>query len=190
MFGAMNAPLKIPELSSADTQHPAVVKLLEVLHPQVLIIQQQSQTLEALKGALHRLHEEIAHLKQHKGQPKIRPSPLEDPRSKDDSPKAGKRPGSAKRRKTEQLAIHETRYLAVKEVPPGSTFKGYQAYTVQDIEIQPHKVRYLIERWATPTGATLRGALPAAVQESHFGPTLVSYILPADLAVIPGLESV
>jgi len=42
----MNALIKIPELSPANTQHPAVVKLLEVLHQQVLIIQQQGQTID------------------------------------------------------------------------------------------------------------------------------------------------
>jgi len=177
MFCGMNAPIKIPELSSSDTQHPAVVKVLEVLHQQVLIIQQQGQTIDDLKAEIHRLHEEIAHLKQHKGKPKIRPSQLEDSRPKECSGEAGQRPGSAKRSKTAQLEIHETRYIAAKEVPPGSTFKDYQEYTVQDIEIKPHNVRYLIERWETPDGALLRGALPAAIQGRHFGPTLVSYIL-------------
>ena len=166
----MNAPLTIPDLSSADIQHPAVVKLLEVLQQQALIIQQQSETIQ-------RLADEIAQLKQHNAKPKIRPSQLERPPQQDPSSSAGKRPGSEKRRKTEQLEIHETHYLAAEDVPPGSTFKGYQEYTVQDLEIKPHNTCYLIERWETPEGQSLRGVLPAAVQGRHFGPTLVSYIL-------------
>ena len=70
----MNAPITLPEISPSEAQHPAVVKLLEVLHQQVLIIQQQSETIHGLQDELQRLKDEIAHLKQHKSKPKIRPS--------------------------------------------------------------------------------------------------------------------
>ena len=106
----MNAPITLPEISPSEAQHPAVVKLQEVLHQQVLIIQQQSETIHGLQDELQRLKDEIAHLKQHKSKPKIRPSQLERPASKDPSSSAGKRAGSEKRRKTEQLEIHETHY--------------------------------------------------------------------------------
>ena len=173
----MTAPITLPEISPSEAQHPAVVKLLEVLHQQVLIIQQQSETIHGLQDELQRLKDEIAHLKQHKSKPKIRPSQLGRPAPKDPSSSAGKRAGSEKRRKTEQLEIHETHYIVAEDVPPGSTFKGYQEYTVQDLEIKPHNTCYLIERWETPDGQPLRGLLPEAVQGRHFGPTLISYIL-------------
>ena len=131
MFCGMTAPIKLPALSPVDAQHPVVVKLLEVLQQQVLIIQQQSDTIQ-------RLQDEIAQLTNRPARPKIRPSQLERPAPQDPSPSAEKRPGSAKRRKTEQLEIHETQYLAAEQVPPGSTFKGYQEYTVQDLVIKPH----------------------------------------------------
>ena len=65
----MNAPITLPEISPSEAQHPAVVKLLEVLHQQVLIIQQQSETIHGLQEELQRLKDEIAHLKQHKSKP-------------------------------------------------------------------------------------------------------------------------
>ena len=109
----MNAPITLPEISPSEAQHPAVVKLLEVLHQQVLIIQQQSETIHGLQDELQRLKDEIAHLKQHKSKPKIRPSQLGRPAPKDPSSSAGKRAGSEKRRKTEQLEIYETTPLKV-----------------------------------------------------------------------------
>ena len=74
---AMASAGNIVEISPAEAQHPAVVKLLEVLHQQVLIIQQQSETIHGLQDEIQRLKDEIAHLKQHKSKPKIRPSQLD-----------------------------------------------------------------------------------------------------------------
>jgi len=173
----MNPPITLPELSETDRQHPAVVKVLGVVHHQALIIEQLYQTITTLKAKIEQLQEEIAYLKQHKGRPKLRPSSLEGARPEADTPPEGKRPGSEKRPKTAQLEIHERCYLAAENVPAGSTFKGYQEYTVQDLEIRPHNTCYLIERWESPTGEPVRGVLPVAVQGRHFGPTLVSYIL-------------
>ncbi len=166
----MPPSLPLPDLSSADLAHPAVGRLLAV-------IDQQGQLITALKEEIQRLKEEIAHLKGHSSKPKIRPSSLESGGMKEPPGEGNPRPGSAKRPKTAALEIHATEYISVAEVPVGSTFKGYLEYTVQDLEIHPHNTRYLIERWETPEGQILRGELPGAVQEGHFGPTLVSYIL-------------
>ena len=98
---------------------------------------------------IQELQDQIAGLKGEKGKPKIKPSRLE-PKEKDpteqpnslenpgsDSQKK-KRPGSKKRRKTAQLTIHETKVIPpAEEIPPGSEFKGYQDYTVQELIIKP-----------------------------------------------------
>ena len=177
MIGAMNSSIPLPALSPADLAHPAVVPLLEVIRQQDARLQQQSQRIDELKEALQRLKDEMAHLKGHKSKPKIRPSALENGRPEKATPAGTSRPGSKKRKKTAALEIHATEYISATDVPLGSTFKGHQEYTVQDIEIHPHNTRYLIERWETPDGQILRGVLPLAVQGGHFGPTLVSYIL-------------
>jgi len=166
----MPPPILLPDLSSADVAHPAVGPLLE-------LIQQQGQVITELKREIGRLKDEIAHLKGHPPKPKIRPSSLEPGRPKEPTGAGKPRPGSAKRKKTASLEIHATEYISVADVPPRSTFKGYLEYTVQDIEIDPHNTRYFIERWETPDGQILRGAVPTAVPGGHFGPTLVSYIL-------------
>jgi hypothetical protein len=147
-----------------------------------------------LQERVGELSDEIARLKGEKEKPKIKPSRLE-PKDKDsqseeesqetsgeqnsEDQKKKKRPGSAKRKKTAELPIHESKVIhPLEEIPPGSEFKGYQDYTVQELIIKPHNIRYRLARWETPTGETLRGELPEAVRTNgHFGVMLRSYLL-------------
>jgi hypothetical protein len=151
---------------SEEEKTPRVIQLLE-------IIRQQAEEIQRLK-------DEIARLKGHPGRPKMRPSRLENLKGevKEGEGETGtRRPGSAKRRKTEELEIHETRRIAPEGIPEGSTFKGYNDYTVQDVQIRPHNIRYRLEKWETPDGRYIVGQLPESVQDGHFGPTLVGFIL-------------
>ncbi len=156
---------KIPDVPEEE-RTPVVVELLEICH--------------RLRELVQGLRDEIAELKGHKPKPNIRPSRLEeDCRSKeeDEGKSTGKRAGSAKRPKTRELTIHETRVVKAEFVPVGSRFKGYEDFTVQELVIRPYNTRYCRERWETPTGEFLVAELPAEAAGGHFGPTLVSYIL-------------
>jgi hypothetical protein len=158
--------IPIPVVAESE-QTPLVQRLLE-------IIQQQAELLQQLR-------DEIAVLKGLKAKPKIAPSQLETPPSAKPAPDptaSQKRPGSDKRAKTAQLTIHEEVIVKPQQVPPGSQFKGYEDFVVQELLIQPHNVRYRRERWVTPDGATVVAGLPdAVVAGSHFGPDLLCFIL-------------
>ncbi len=167
---------KLPELSSEDLSDRETL-LLQLLREREECIQQ--------------LSDEIARLKGEKGKPKIKPSRLEakekagkegadaEESASQDSKAHKKRPGSAKRDKTASLPIHETTIIQpTAEIPPGSEFKGYQDYTVQELIIRPHNIRYRLAIWKTPTGEYLLGQLSPQVREQgHFGLTLRSYLL-------------
>src|SRR5215475_13001643 len=152
-------------------------------------VQQQANQLaefkaliEAQREEIERLKDTIALLKGQKGRPKIKPSQLETakPGSAQEGGRTGseqKRAGSAKRAKTAHLTIDQTEIIRPAQVPPGSVFKGYQDYVVQELEIRVHTTRYRCERWQAPDGESVIGRLPAALQGSHFGPRLRSYIL-------------
>ncbi len=167
---------KLPELSSEDLSDRETL-LLQLLREREECIQQ--------------LSDEIARLKGEKGKPKIKPSRLEakekaeiegadaEESPSQDSKAHKKRSGSEKRQKTAKLIIHETKVVQPSvEVPTGSEFKGYQDYTIQELIVRAHNIRYRLAIWKTPTGEYLRGQLPEQVRRlGHFGPTLRSYLL-------------
>jgi len=157
--------IAIPKLPDVpDEQRTEVVcSLMEIIRTQ--------------QDAIQQLRDEIARLKGQKPKPTIKPSNLEQgARDNQKDAGAGKRPGSLKKSKTEELHIHETMKIKPEGVPSGSRFKGYQDYVVQDIIMQVHNTNYRLENWQTPTGEYLIGKLPEEVV-SHFGGTLITYIL-------------
>src|SRR5664280_858921 len=90
-----------------------------------------------LKHLVVALREEIARLKGLKGRPVIKPSGME----KGSEPKpAGKRP---KRRGRGKVALRIVPAIEVLRVapPPGSQFKGYEPYLVQDLVLRARVVR-------------------------------------------------
>jgi hypothetical protein len=61
-------------------------------------------------------------------------------------------------------------------VPPGSQFKGYEPYQVQELAIRARMVRYRRERWLTADGQTIVAPLPPGTR-GHFGPELRRWVL-------------
>ena len=105
----------------------------------------------------------------------MRPSSLEGNYKKPES--SEKRPGSAKRHKTESLEIHKTIKVPPENLPSGSTFKGYKDLVVQGLEMKPCNIRYRLERWESPDGRTFTGKLPAELNGGHFDINLKRFIL-------------
>ena len=158
----MASRLKIPNIPEEE-RTPLVVALLEIIRFQQEEIQE--------------LRDEIARLKGQKPRPKIKPSALEKERGdKADQARSTKRPGSAKRRKAP--SIHETVILRAHDVPEGSTFKGYEDFTVQGLVVAPHNTLYRRERWQTPSGDCVVAPLPDEVKVlGHFDASLQRFVL-------------
>ena len=152
----------LPEIPEADDT-PLLRQLLEIIRAQ--------------QERLQQLEDEIARLKGLKTRPVIAPSRLETPPRQPPAP-GRKRPGSHKRSKTAQLAVTTETVIPVVDKPPGSIFKGYEDFVVQELTIEPRVIRYRRERWLTPDGRTVIAPLPPEViPGSHFGPTLIGFIV-------------
>ena len=141
------------------------------------IIDAQQQRIQTLEESVQKLRDELAVLKGQKPKPTIAPSLLEQPVKK---PRAEgeKRPGSAKLSKKASPRVAQEVKVPFPDAPAGSLSKGYEPYDVQELVIQGKLTRYLRERIQLPDGSTRLAPLPAeVVPGSHFGPTLISYIL-------------
>ena len=117
--------------------------------------------------------DEIARLKGGSGRPNIKPSGMD--KATEPKPPAG---GGARRGRGStrtKLAVHEERTLKA-EAPPGSRFKGYAGFLVQDLTIRPQVTHFRRECWQTPDGRTVMAPLPEGI-DGHFGPQLRRFVL-------------
>jgi len=158
-------PIKVAGIEvPAEEMSPLVERLLRV-------IEQQQTEIQALR-------DEIARMKGLPRRPTIRPSTLNaphpDPAHK--KKRRGKRPGSAKRKKTSQLTIHQTVPLPLEGLPGGTRQNGYEDFVVQDLKVEACNTCYRRLRYLLPDGSSRTAPLPADVQ-GHFGSGLRSYVL-------------
>jgi len=162
----------LPDIPEQD-QTPVVKALLALIEQLVERVQQQDEEIALLK-------DEVNILKGEKKRPVFKGSKLDKQtdakKPSEQQPK--KRAGSAKRKKTQKLVIHEDKVIKPSEdIPSGSRFKGYRHFIVQDLNINVQTTRYRLEHWVTPQNKTLMGQLPASLNHRHFGPRLIRYIL-------------
>lgn len=142
---------------------------------QAQLAEAQAQ-LAGLQARLAALEAEVARLKGKKERPQSNSKPSGLEKTNRDASLEGKRPGSEKRSKTQELTIHREIVLPPKELPPNSTFKGHEPFVVQDLVIEPCNTRYQIEVWETPAGERVCGELPAGLR-GHFGAGLVGFVM-------------
>ena len=92
------------------------------------------RVIEELRAENRQLRDEIARLKGLPPRPTLRPSTLNDshPDPTHKKRRRGKRPGSAKRRKTGALIIHETIPLPLEGLPEGAQQNGYEDFQADD----------------------------------------------------------
>src|SRR3954468_21202176 len=124
----------------------------------------------ALEQTVAAQRAEIARLKGLKGRPVLKPSGME----KASEPKP---PGSPKGRRgpvRPRVAVEDQVIGAT--VPPGSRFKGYADFVIQDLVLRARCIRYRRERWLTPDGQLIVAPLPGGV-DGHFGPELRRFVL-------------
>ena len=125
-----------------------------------------------LKALVAAQRDEIARLKGLKGCPSIKPSGME---KNTEPPRGGKGSKQRRRGKVAPRVKVETEVLRAAH-PPGSQFKGFEPYDVQDLQISARAVHYRRERWLTPDGTMIVAPLPGGIR-GHFGPELRRFVL-------------
>lgn len=157
------ATLRIGSLTIPPVeQTPLVLALAE-------IIRRQDAEIKSLRDEIHKL-------KGNTRRPKIEPSRLLEPGNPKSGKSGGKRPGSEKRRKTQELPIHQDVPLVIERLPAGTRIEGYRDFVVQDLKVAAHNTRYRRTVYRLPDGSLQVAALPAHVNR-HFGVELQQFIL-------------
>jgi hypothetical protein len=152
---------------------PPLANLSDLTRPELeALLLELFGKVSSLEAKLAAQREEIARLKGLKGRPAIKPSGMDK----------GTEPplpaGPVKRRfrgKVKPFAEMKDEVIRA-DIPPGSVFKGYESFAVQDLVISAKATRYLRERWVTPDGKTLLAPLPEGIA-GHFGPELRRFVL-------------
>jgi hypothetical protein len=145
---------------------------LDALSPTELkaLVVQLLGKVAALEQTVAAQRAEIARLKGLKGRPALKPSGMEEASEpKPPSPPKGRR-GPV----TPRVAVDDQVIAAT--APPGSRFKGYADFLVQDLVLRARCTRYRRERWLTPDGHLVVAPLPGGV-DGHFGPELRRFVL-------------
>ena len=127
---------KLPSLPDIPEQEqtPVVKALLGLVEQLIERVQQRDEEIALLK-------DDINILKGEKKRPIFKGSKLDKQTEsgKSSGSSSKKRPGSGKKKKTQNLVIHEDKVIKPDgPVPPGSRFKGYRNFVVQDLRIEAH----------------------------------------------------
>ncbi len=154
-----------------DVPPPANLSALTRAELEALLLELFGK-VSSLEAKLGEQREEIACLRGLKGRPVIKPSGM------DKGTEPPKPAGHVKRRfRGKVKSFVEIKDEVIRaDIPPGSVFKGYESFEVQDLVISAKATRYLRERWVTPDGKTILAPLPEGI-EGHFGSELRRFVL-------------
>ena len=151
-----------PPSSLSELSRPELEALLVELFGEVA----------TLKQTVAEQREEIARLKGLTGRPNIKPSGMDNSAGLPKPPKEPTRRGRGK--VMPRVNIEEQVIKAA--APPGSRFKGYEPFLVQDLVISVRATCYQRERWVMADGRTILAPLPEGIG-GHFGPELRRFVL-------------
>jgi hypothetical protein len=142
------------------------------------LVDELLQKVAELERTVAAQRDEIARLKGGPGRPHIKPNskPSGMEQATDPKPSAGSSKQRRRGSTRAKLTINEERKVKLPAPPPGSRFKGYTSYVVQDLVLHPHVIDFQCERWLTADGEVMTAPLPEGFG-GHFGPQLRRFVL-------------
>src|SRR4051795_9321548 len=133
--------------------------------------------VSALEEEILQLRAENARLKDLPKKPKLAPGGMDKATERDK--RARTKEARRQRRKRQNgrrpPPVTEERTLVI-EAPAGSRRRGFEPFTVQDLNLTPQVILFRRERWVTLDGQEILAPLPPEVS-GHFGPGIVRYVL-------------
>ena len=167
-------------LENFDPQRIQDVEARKVIILLLNLVETLKQEIEAQRLEIQQLRDENNRLKGEQGKPTIKPSKKESDHSSEKERRQKKPPAPRQKRLPHsEVVIDREEKVAVpaSELPADAVFKGYEAVLVQDVVIKTDNVRFLKEKWYSPSEKqTYIAALPAGY-EGQFGSTVRSLVV-------------
>jgi len=162
-------PNQIEDLEGA---RQAIIRILNV-------VEELSSENKRLREEVQALRDENNRLKGEQGRPEVKAK--KDKSKRDHSSEKERRQGKGwgKGSKLDKIKIDREEVLKVEsaDLPEDVEFKGYEAVVVQDIQIKTDNIRFLKEKYYSPSNQkTYLASLPEGYQ-GQFGPGLRSLVI-------------
>lgn len=165
-------------LSSDVLFQASAQELVKIIQAQAEQIQAQGEQIAGMQKMIEELKDEISRLNNTPKRPKFRKGKLEPRnRSKKDKNNDSKDTSHLGEAEYNPKKEKEEKRIPPENIPIRSRFKGYQEFTVQEVELHAKETVYKLEVWEAPDGTIHRGKLPEGLGGQHFGPELRALII-------------
>lgn len=147
-------------------------KTREMVKGLLNFIEQLSSNLREARAEIQRLRDENNRLKGEQGKPEIKANVSEAPKDHSSEKERKKPRKRQEKKKTASIVIDREEVLKVDQavLPTDAIFKGYEENVVQDILLKTDNVRFLKEKYYSPSlGRTYLAELPTGYG-GQFGP--------------------
>lgn len=143
------------------------------------LVEEFKQENDALIEDVQQLRDEVNRLKGEQGKPKIKPGKKTEGSDHSSEKERRQSKKRRRRRKINRIKIDREEKLKVErsQLPEDAKFKGYEAVTIQDLVIKTDNVRFLKEKYYSPSlHKTYLASLPAGYK-GEFGPGIRSLVI-------------
>ena len=161
------------QITNLDSAQQAIVLLLN-------LVEELKQENVGLRAEVQQLRDEINRLKGEQGKPNIKPGrkgkPTGNISSEQERHQAKPhRKGS----KLNKIEVNREKKLLIdhRQLPADAQFKGYEPVVIQDIQLQPDNIRFLKEKFYSPSQRKSYLAELPAGYEGEFGPGVRSLVI-------------
>jgi hypothetical protein len=161
------------QITNPDGARQAIALLLN-------LVEELKRENDSLRHEVQQLRDEINRLKGEQGKPHIKPGKKDKP-SGNISSEQERRQAKPHRKghKLHKIEVNREEKLLIdsSQLPADAQFKGYETIVIQDIELKTNNVRFLKEKFYSPSQKkSYLAALPVGY-EGEFGPGVRSLII-------------